>query len=219
MSIDHDNSPRSTPPLSSALAHTADASMERMRALQNRPLPPEQLAANTELVAARAAVRSGATRSILVFRVGSELLALDAPHAHRVVGVSVIRRVPHRSNAVFAGLANILGELTLVADIGAALGIGSESTPTHFVVLGAVSERWAFAAASVEGVRRVDVSALRAPPTTVRHAMDGCVAHLIEVDSERTGAHGAVAAGSSTRQLITILDAAKLAARFQESLA
>lgn len=96
---------------------------ERMRALLDRPLPPEAIRANTDLVASPAAVAEGATRSLLVFRIGSERLALDAGESHRVVASSPVRRIPHRSNDVFAGIANIGGELTLVARLERALGI------------------------------------------------------------------------------------------------
>ena len=192
-----------------ALTPTSDALIERMRALQNRPLPADQLQANTELVALRAAASVGKTKSLLVFRVGNERLALEAHHAHRVVPISALRRVPHRTNEVFAGIANILGELTVVARVGAALGVAAGASQTHFIVIGNAADRWAFAADAVEGVRRIDESALLEPPTTVRHAIDGCAAHLVELVEESSGGQ---------RQLVTILDPVRLTARFQGSI-
>jgi chemotaxis-related protein WspD len=191
-----------------ALSVRAERDVARMRALLDRPLPAEELIANTELVAMRNDRRGGRTRSILVFRVGDEQLAIEAEDAHRVVRVSTIRRVPHRTNDVFAGIANIGGELTIVARIGAALGIVEGQQQTHFLVIGPVADRWAFAVDAVDGVRRIDESTLLSPPTTVRHAADGCAANLVHlVDDE------------GAERLVTVLDATKLAARFARSLA
>jgi chemotaxis signal transduction protein len=146
-------------------------------------------------------------RSVLVFRIGTERLALDAEATHRVVPVSAVRRVPHRTNAVFAGIANVAGELTPVASIGAALGIASGGAASHFIVIGAPGARWAFAADAVEGVQRVDASRAVAAPTTVRHAADGCTDRLVPVACE----------GGET--LVGVLDAARLAALLARSLA
>lgn len=109
---------------SSQLERT-DASIARMRALLDRPLSAEDLRANTALVAAKVEGDSGALRSILVFRVGAERLALDATSAHRVVPRTGVRRIPHRTNERFAGIASVGGELTLVARIDVALGIAA----------------------------------------------------------------------------------------------
>ena len=162
-----------------ALTQADDASLARMRALLDRPLPAEDIAANTVLVASKGDVKLGRTRSVLVFVVGDERLALDAEATHRVVPVTAIRRVPHRTNRVFAGIANSAGELTLVANIGAAIGIEQGAQQTHFIVIGDAGARWAFGADRVEGVRRVDESTVLPAPTTVRHAADGCTKSLV----------------------------------------
>lgn len=194
-----------------ASGDAADAGLEqslaRMRALLDRPLPRDELARNTGLVAAPGEAKSGRMRSVLVFRLGGERLALDADATHRVVPVSPVRRVPHRTNAVFAGLANVAGELTPVAAIGAALGVPAGGPQSHFIVIGDAGARWAFAADRVEGVRRIDEKRVVAAPTTVRHAADGCTRCLVPV------------ADGSDEQLVAVLDAGKLAALFARSLA
>jgi chemotaxis signal transduction protein len=120
-----------------------------------------------------------------------------------------VRRVPHRTNAVFAGLANIGGELTLVARAGEALGVAAGASQTHFIVIGRPGERWAFAVDSVEGVRRVEESRTLPPPATIRHAADGCTQYLAPI-AARTG---------SDAPLVSVLDVARLSALFARSLA
>lgn len=233
---------------SSSPVDRTDASIARMRMLLDRPLTAEDLRANTALVAARVEGDSGALRSILVFRVGAERLALDATSAHRVVPRTGVRRIPHRTNEVLAGVASVGGELTLVARIEAALGIaaagaralppassaiaraapfeaaGAASTVGRFIVIGDAASRWAFAVDLVEGVCRVPESSLLPPPATVRHAADGCTAHLVPIAGDVFGR----AAGGDTPSpetaadvapLASLLDARRLAALFARSLA
>ena len=184
-------------------------SLAQMRALLDRALPEEDLRANTDLVAARGDLGAARMRSVLVFDIGEERLGIDAEDSHRVVPCSTVRRVPHRTNEVFAGLANIGGELTLVAAAGSALGVPAGSRQTHFVVIGQQGTRWAFAVDRVEGVRRIDASATLPPPSTVRHAADGCTKYLADIAPMDGRANG----------IVSVLDSARLAALFARSLA
>ena len=206
---EHPSSPSPHADAASALVGDERGGIERMRALLDRPLSAEELAANTRAVAVRAEARGGRTRSVLAFTVGAERLALEAEDAARVVPLSPVRRVPHRTNAVFAGLANIGGELTLVARAGEALGVAAGASQTHFIVIGRPGERWAFAVDSVEGVRRVEESRTLPPPATIRHAADGCTQYLAPI-AARTG---------SDAPLVSVLDVARLSALFARSLA
>lgn len=186
----------------------------RMRALLDRPLPASDIDENTQLVAQPAEAREAGLRSLLVFRVGDEHLALDAAEAHRVVPATAIRRVPHRSNAVFAGVANVGGELTLVVDLAAALGVprSAASAASHFIVFGGPSSRWAFAVDSVVGVRRMPTGAMLPAPATVRHAADGCAKEIASLGESGAAADGPAAYAS-------VLDPARLAALLSRSLA
>lgn len=186
---------------------SSDASLARMRALLDRPLPREEIEANTELVAARAESRAVRMKSVLVFAVGGELLALEADDTHRVIPVAPIRRVPHRTNAVFLGLANVAGELAPVASIGSALGVAAGAASTHFVVIGSARTRWAFGVERLGGVRRVDEQRVVSAPTTVRHARDGCTKYLAPIVTD------------GREELIAVLDADKLGALLARSLA
>jgi chemotaxis signal transduction protein len=206
---EHPSSPPPDADAANALVGDERGGIERMRALLDRPLSAAELAANTRAVPVRTEARGGRTRSVLAFTVGEERLALEAEDAARVVPLSPVRRVPHRTNAVFAGLANIGGELTLVARAGEALGVAAGASQTHFIVIGRPGERWAFAVDSVEGVRRVEESRTLPPPATIRHAADGCTQYLAPI-AARTG---------SDAPLVSVLDVARLSALFARSLA
>lgn len=204
-----DPSPANDQSTEHALELRERQSLAQMRALLDRALPAEDLRTNTELVASRGEARGSEMRSVLVFEIGEERLGIDADEAHRVVQRSTVRRVPHRTNEVFAGIANIGGELTLVATAASALGVPAGGVQTHFVVIGAQGSRWAFAVDRVEGVRRIDASATLPPPATVRHAADGCTKYLADIPPIDGGAHA----------IVSVLDGARLAALFARSIA
>ena len=64
----------------------------------------------------------GRTLPVVVFRVGSEWLALDVGLAVEVAPVRTIRRVPHQTDEVLVGLVNIRGELQLAVSLQRLLG-------------------------------------------------------------------------------------------------
>lgn len=199
--------PASTDLRGEALAPTSPdpGDLGRMRALLDRPLPADRLAENTALVSAPVAREQGDTIGILVFAIGDERLAIDADGAHRVFRISPVRRIPHRSNEVLEGIANIGGELTLVARLGAALGLAAAAVATHFVVIGAPASRWAFAVDRVEGVRRIERGRLLPPPATVRHAADGCTVAIVN--------------GGEGEAPVAVLDATRVCALLARSIA
>ena len=177
------------------LARTVDADgFGRMRELLARPIDPVVVALNTRIVAQPDAASDGVTRSLLVFELGGERFAIEAGDSYRVVALSPVRRVPHRTNQVFAGLANVAGELTPVARLDRALGTGEwQSTPaSRFIVIGATSGRCEFAVDAVEGVQRMGEGRFQAPPATVARAAHGCTIALVRLGVDASDARVAL---------------------------
>ena len=157
----------------------------RMRELLARPMDPAIITANTRIVAQPDSEDEGAPRSLLIFQLGGDRLALEAGASHRVVAITPVRRIPHRTNAVFAGVANVAGELTPVGRLDHALGLAEfqPSASARFVVIGSAQARWAFPVDLVEGVLRLGESRFQPPPATVARAADGCTIALVRVDA------------------------------------
>ena len=154
-------------------------------ALLARPLSDADLDRATAELAAPIEDRRGLRTSVLAARAGGELVAIAATSATKVIGPTSIHRVPHRSNAVFLGLANHDGELLLCASIEAALGLAprAEGTaPAAFIVAESGRERWAFGVDGIVGVVDVGEDAMRSPPMTVSAARSGCVRALARLD-------------------------------------
>jgi chemotaxis-related protein WspD len=63
------------------------------------------------------------TQSIVIFRVGSEWLALPAPCVTEVATLRPIHRLPHLPSGMVLGLASVRGELLICVSIGHMLGL------------------------------------------------------------------------------------------------
>ena len=173
-----------------------------LEALLARPLAEEDLDRATAELAAPIELRSAERTSLLVVRAGGELLAVRSVDTALVAAPCPVHRVPHRSGAVFRGIANHDGEILLCMALEPALGLPAPTGPrprAALVVVGGTRDRWAFEVDEVVGVVDVPAGAMRAPPVTVAVARNGCIASLGRVE------HGEA----------SVLDAGALAAIFR----
>jgi len=153
-----------------------------IRALLDRPIAPGDLDANTAAVAAPLAAAPLRSRSLVRFRLSGEPFAFDTRAAARVVPPRAVHRVPHRGDERFAGIANVGGELLLVARLDRVLGLAAPpagGAGRRLVVFGGEGRRWAFEVDAVDGVERHDEAEFLAPPATVARAADTCTVALL----------------------------------------
>src|SRR6266700_2012467 len=73
--------------------------------------PVDDLVRRTSHLAEPEHVKELNTQSIVIFRVGSEWLALPAPCVTEVANLRPIHRLPHRPSGMLLGLASVRGEL------------------------------------------------------------------------------------------------------------
>lgn len=117
--------------------------------------------------------------SVLIFRLGVEWLALSATLFREVTPITVIHRLPHRSNQIFLGLANVRGELLLCISLRHLLGLDRiDSTlknsgktinfsPVVYqrtIVIEKSGNSWVFEADEIYGIHRVNSEDLRNVP-------------------------------------------------------
>lgn len=142
------------------------------RRLLDREASPAYLDGWEARLASVGAAVGTAQRSVLVFRVGGEWLALPSRLLREIIEPVLAHQVPHRNDRRFGGLINVRGELIPSVDLGPLLNLGTEfmsnsrAWPRVLIVDrgGAV---WAFPVDEVDGVHRIDSSELRTPPVTV----------------------------------------------------
>ena len=110
--------------------------------------------------------------SVVVFRAGSQWLALETVLFQRWVEARPVHAVPGRSNEIFRGLVNVDGELLLAFDAARMLNSderAGDATARMFVATDG-HDRMVFAADEVLGIRRIPRQALEEPPATLSRA-------------------------------------------------
>lgn len=170
----------------------ASGSIERasagLRSIFAQPLTPAELDAATAALAAPLEADAGERISLLVFECGGERMAIRAEEVARVVATAPMHRVPHRTNDVFAGVANHEGELLLCVRLERALGLSDAAVGAHraaasrpLVVIEEGKRLWAVEVDRIDGVEDVASSALRDPPLTVAASHNGCTECLARI--------------------------------------
>ena len=122
----------------------------------------------------------GATESFLVFRIGSEWLALPTPVFRRIVQTRSIHSLPHRQHRAVLGVVNVQGELLVCLSLAHLLGFepdaaargeadGRRDQP-RFLVLARGEEQAVLPVDQVDGVHRFAVASFAPPPATLSQA-------------------------------------------------
>jgi chemotaxis-related protein WspD len=148
------------------------------RTLFDRPPPDGYAAEWAERLAAPEPEPPGEAHPVLLFRVGEEWFALDVRVAVEVAPHRPVRRVPHQTDRVLAGLVNIRGELQLAvslphlfgtadapADSGAAPPVVAEAA--RMLVVEQAGARWVLVVDAVEDLYYVPARDLAGLPSTV----------------------------------------------------
>lgn len=167
--------------------------------LFEREAPPEYLDECTRQLAEVDETAAAETLSLLVFRIGPEWLALDARTVVEVVAPHPIHSVPHRTDRLLLGLANIRGELQLCISLREVLGIDSpevDATPAagpsadatqRLIVAEQDQNRWVFPVDEVEGVHRVLANIMENLPHTVERSPRFYCRAIFSRDDKRVG--------------------------------
>jgi chemotaxis-related protein WspD len=137
--------------------------------LLDRPPPPGYADEWAERIAAADPPPPADTLPVVLFRVGPEWLALDVADTVEVAPARPIRRVPHQSDRVLAGLVNIRGELQLAVDLKHLLGTGDADEPGtgRLLVAERGGVRWVFLTDAVDDIRHLPAADLGRVPATV----------------------------------------------------
>jgi len=133
-------------------------------------------------IAADKKVIESCTKSVVIFRIGMEWLALPTGVFQEVAEQCRVHTLPHHRGGILRGLVNIRGELLLVGALEILLGIekvahvektSDETSGARLLVCNRSSDRLAFPVAEVYGVQRYDPRDLRQVPATLAKAAQG----------------------------------------------
>lgn len=148
-----------------------------------------QTTLNEEEEAAR-----GSVRSFLVFRVGSEWLALPVAAVREATAAAGIHRIPHRKSDALLGLTNVGGELQLTFSLEKLLGIERRDVNEtgarvfrRMLVVGDKRGAFVFPVDEVHGVVGFEDAAMEDVPVTVNRAMATFTRALVPFERGRVG--------------------------------
>jgi chemotaxis-related protein WspD len=148
------------------------------RALLEREVATDYLSDRTRHFAQEAPEQVD-LRSVFIFRVGAEWLALPTQIFEEVAELRSIHSLPHRRGGAVLGVANVRGELLVCVSLGRVLGLetGGASTRARqrpasprLLVIGNGGRRLAFPVEEVHGIHSVHAGELRDVPATVARA-------------------------------------------------
>jgi chemotaxis-related protein WspD len=135
--------------------------------------PPHYIQEWTDLIAAETRVMNIETLAVVIFRVGTEWLALPATVFKEVAADRLVHSLPHRRNATLLGLVNIRGELLVCASLrhilGVELGAALASIP-RMLVIQQNGDRTVCPVDEVHGIERLQVQTLKPVPATLSTA-------------------------------------------------
>ena len=156
--------------------------------LLDRELPGNYLLEWTAIVAAKPENIEARTRSAVVFRIGSEWLALPTAAFQEIAELGRVHKLPHsRSSGLLNGLVNVRGELLLCAALDVLLGMEKVSfaprdaegaAEARLLVCNHGGERIAFPVNEVVGVHTYLPSDVRNVPATLAKN-DTCASQLL----------------------------------------
>jgi chemotaxis-related protein WspD len=116
------------------------------------------------------------TKSIVIFALGGEWMALPTTVFQEVAELRPIHSLPHRSDGIIKGLVNIRGELLICVSLRDFLSLGTVATPARhsqravyerLLVVAWQGERLVFAVDEVTAGQRYHPDALQPLPSTL----------------------------------------------------
>jgi chemotaxis-related protein WspD len=162
------------------------------RTLLDKPMTAEHSAFWTRHHSQPLQPVESATRSVTIFRLGSERFAIGTLLCVEVAGLRPIHRLPHRSGGAVLGLANIHGELVVCVSLPALLSLNTASQPQAATAGRLLVTRWrdgpiAFPVDEVTGVQKFAAPHFKALPATVAHAKVRCTSSLLSYGAHTLG--------------------------------
>src|SRR3984957_10809096 len=150
--------------------------------LLDREVPEASLRESTAHVAAKKHVVELGTKSVVLFRIGTEWLALPTDVFQEIGDRCTVRRLPDQRGGILSGLVNVRGELLLCLALGVILGLdkaaegqrtAKSSSAERLMICKRGDARLAFQVNEVHGLHRYHPRDLRSPPATLAQAAVG----------------------------------------------
>jgi len=150
--------------------------------LLDREVPEASLRESTAHVARKKNVVELGTKSVVIFRIGREWLALPTGVFQEIGDRCTVRKLPDHRDGILSGLVNVRGELLLCVALGVILGLdklaegqrtAKSNSAERLMICKRGDARLAFQVNEVHGLHRYHPRDLRSPPATLAKAAVG----------------------------------------------
>jgi len=167
-----------------------------VRGLLNHEPPETYVEEFTKIIAEPEIKEAGQKQTVMVFRLGAEWLALPAGLFVELARPRPIRRIPHRSNAIFLGLVSIRGDIQLCFSVGGLLDVhpaeDGKAAPSagllrRFCVISKLNRTLVFPADEVHGLGGYAENELQPVPVTVAKTLQKYTVGVITINNRQTG--------------------------------
>jgi len=146
------------------------------RSLLNRGIPENYVNEWTEILAEDVKNKSTNLHSVVVFRLGSEWLALPVNLINEITLLRKMYEIPHNRNKNLRGMVNIRGELIICMSLGYLLGIekaeehiiDEEHSINRLIMIKESTGNIVFPVSEIDGIAHYDPATLSMPPDTIR---------------------------------------------------
>ena len=162
--------------------------------LLDRAVPEEFLRESTRHFARPARDNAQHSNAAIVFRLGSEWLALPISVLDEVAEHRAIHSLPHRGNDIAFGLTNIRGELVICVSLYRMLGIEMEAESQQarqrrmqrLLVIRREGSRLVFLVDEVQGIHHFDELELQTVPATITSATASYTKAMLALDDGKS---------------------------------
>ncbi len=161
--------------------------------LLNREPPPGYIEEWSEFIGQKKEERKTDELSLIVFRTGGELLAFPSQIFKEIINPRPIHRIPHRSDDVLLGLANIHGELRICFSLKALIGAADQAPAgpapdtAKMMVIQKDGEPWVFPVDQVLGVFRCEEDKQPNLPVTISKASGTFTRKAVVIEGREAG--------------------------------
>jgi len=137
-----------------------------------RPIPEDYRVEWTEVLAGKKKVAATDAKTVIVFRIGDEWVAISTSLCKEISHMMKVHRLPHNKSDVLRGVVNNSGEISICFSLGSLLGIDkseqifreeNHTVYARMIVMNFAGRNYVFPVSEIKGLleyRQVD----KAPP-------------------------------------------------------
>jgi chemotaxis-related protein WspD len=150
--------------------------------LLDREVSNESLRESTAHVSAKKNAVELGTKSVIIFRIATEWLALPTRAVQEIGDLCTLRKLPDHRNGIVRGLINVRGDLLICIGLDIILGldravtakeIADSKATRRLMICKRNDARLAFQVSEVHGLHRYHPRDLRSAPATLANAAEG----------------------------------------------